>query len=79
VVGRFRESISDDTRNDGCRRGCVSTVEGWIPSRLESYGQRDELPANEKIYRALVAAAVLVHTVSLKQESNSLSRATVSP
>src|ERR1700676_2328932 len=72
VVGRFRESTSDDARNDGCRRVWASAIETWLKARLEVYDQCDDFPAGEKTPRSAVTPAHVVQTDSLKKEPNRL-------
>ena len=65
MVVRFRKDSSDDARNVGCRAGSATAMEAWVQTRLENYGQRNGLPANEEISRSLVTAAYIVQTDGL--------------
>lgn len=64
VVVRFREDSSDDARNVGYRAGSAAAMEAWVQTRLENYGQRDGLPADEEISRSLVTAAYIVQPMT---------------
>ena len=48
---RSRRASSGDARNDGYRAGSAAALDGGVQARLRGYGQRDRLPANEKISR----------------------------
>jgi len=62
VVTRFPEDSSGDARNVGYRPGSAAAMEAWVQTRLEDYGQRDGLPAEEEISRSVVTAAHIVQT-----------------
>lgn len=64
VVVRFREDSSDDARNVGYCAGSAAAMEAWVQTRLENYGQRDGLPADEEISRSLVTAAYIVQPMT---------------
>ena len=56
---RYRRG-SSEARNDGYRPGSAAALGAWVQTRLQGYGQRDGLPANEKISRAVVTPAHVV-------------------
>lgn len=64
VVVRFGGDSSDDASNVGYRAGSAAAMEAWVQTRLENYGQRDGLPANEEISRSLVTAAYIVQPMT---------------
>jgi len=58
----FREDSSDDARNVGYRPGSAAALEAWVQTRLENYGQRDGLPADDEVSRSVVTATHILQT-----------------
>ena len=59
---RSRRGSSDDARNDGYGPGSAAALDAGVQTRLQGYGQRDRLTANEKISWAVVTPAYVVKT-----------------